>query len=78
MKCLTSDRCTVFTSHEFELFCNNRGIKIQTSTPRTPPQNGVVERRNRAIIDYARTLMMDKSVALKEVVSTDLYTLNKV
>ena len=57
------------------------GIKRQTLAPRTPPQNGIVERRNRLVIDYARTLMMEKNVALKywrEAVSTVVYTLNRV
>ena len=51
------------------------------STPRTPPQNGMVERRNRLIMDYARTLMMEKSISNKywrEDISTFSYTLNKV
>ena len=65
LKCLRSDRGGEFTSHEFKLFCNDRGIKRQTFAPRTPPQNVVVERRNRSIMDYARTLMMEKNVALK-------------
>ena len=65
LKCLRSDRGGKFTSHEFELFCNDRGIKRQTSIPRTPPQNGVVERRNISIMDYARTLMMESNVATK-------------
>ena len=49
------------------------------STPRTLPQNGIVERRNRSIMDCARTLMIEKKVAIKylrEAVSTDVYTLN--
>ena len=81
LKFLRSDRGGEFTSHEFELFCNDRGIERQTSTPRTPPQNGVVERRNKCIMDYARTLMMEKSVALKywkEAMSTDIYSLNRI
>ena len=65
LKCLRSDRGGEFTSHEFELFCNDRGIRRQTFAPRTPPQNGVVERRNRSIVDCARTVMMNKNVALK-------------
>ena len=81
IKCLRSDRGGEFTSHEFELFCNDRGIKRQTSTPRAHPQNGVAKRRNRSIMDCARSLMMEKSVALKcwkEVVSIVVYTLNRV
>ena len=78
---MRSNRGGEFTSHEFELFCNDRGIKRQTSAPRTPPQNGVAERRNRSIMDCARTLMMEKSVALKywkEAMSSTIYTLNNV
>ena len=65
LKCLRSDRGGEFTSREFEEFCNNRGIKRQTSTPKTPPQNGIVERKNRLVIYCAKTLMMEKNVALK-------------
>ena len=65
LKCLRSDRGGEFTSKYFEVFCNDGGMKRQTSTPRTPPQNGIVERRNRSMIDYARTLMMKKNVVLK-------------
>ena len=65
LKCLRSDIGGEFTSHEFELFCNDKGMKRKTSTPRTPPQNGVVERRNRLIMDCARTLMMEKKCFLE-------------
>ena len=81
LKSLRSNREGGFTSRKFEEFCNDRGIKRQTLAPRTPPQNGIVEQRNRSIIDYAITLMMEKNVALKywrEVVSTAVYTLNRV
>ena len=46
LKCLRSDRGGEFTSHEFEMFCNDIGIKRYTSAPITPSQNGIVERRN--------------------------------
>ena len=65
LKCLRSNRGGEFTSNEFEEFCNEKGIKRQTSTPRTPPQNGIAERRNISILDCARTLMIEKKVALK-------------
>ena len=81
LKCLRSDRGGEFTSNEFEEFYKDRGIKRQTSTPRTPPQNGIAERRNRFILDCARTLMIEKKVSLKywrEAISTTVYTLNRV
>ena len=65
LKCLRSDRGGEFTSKEFEIFCNDKGIKRQTLALGTPPQNGIAERRNRSVIDYARTLMMEKNVTLK-------------
>ena len=65
LMCLRSNRGGEFTSRDFEVFCNNRGIKRETSSLRTPPQNGIVERRNRSVIDCARTLMMENNVALK-------------
>ena len=40
------------------MFYNDRVIKRQTFTPRTLPQNEIVERRNKSIMDYARTFMM--------------------
>ena len=43
IKCLRFDWGGEFTSKEFEEFCNEKGIKRQTSTPRTPPQNGIAE-----------------------------------
>ena len=81
LKCLRSDRAGEFTSREFEEFYNDKGIKRQTSAPRTPPHNGIAERRNISAIDCARTLMMEKNIALKywrKVVSTAVYTLNRV
>ena len=37
LKCLRSDRGGEFTSRDFEVFCNDRGIKRKTLAPRTPP-----------------------------------------
>ena len=65
LKCLRSDRGGEFTSNEFEMFCNDRGIKRKKSTPRTPPQNGIVERRNRYVMECAKKLIMEKNIALK-------------
>ena len=65
MKCLRSDRGGEFTSREFEVFYNDKGIMRKTLALGTPPQNGIAGRRNRSMINYARTLMMEKNVALK-------------
>lgn len=62
---LRYDRDGEFTSNEFNNFYNDEGIKRKTSTLRTPPQNGIVERRNRYVMDCGRILMMEKNVDLK-------------
>ena len=50
-------------------------------TPRTPPQNGIFELRNRIIMAYTRKLMIEKNVTHKywrEDVRTIVYNLNQV
>lgn len=81
LKCLRSDRGDEFISDEFTNFCNEHGIKRQVFAPRTPQQNGIAKKRNRSIVDCARTLMIEKDVAQmywREAVSTAVYTLNRV
>ena len=36
-------------NHAFEIFCNDFAIEHKFSPPRTPQQNGVVERKNISI-----------------------------
>jgi transposase InsO family protein len=38
-------------------FFQDEGIKHEFSTPYTPQQNGVVQRKNRNLIEMARTMM---------------------
>nr|GEV06577.1 retrovirus-related Pol polyprotein from transposon TNT 1-94 [Tanacetum cinerariifolium] len=42
----------------------NEWIENQTSTPQTPKQNGVVERRNRTLVEAARTTLSATKVPL--------------
>ncbi|GKE44077.1 putative ribonuclease H-like domain-containing protein [Tanacetum coccineum] len=39
-------------------FCREKGIKREYSVARTPQQNGVAERKNRTLIEAARTIYM--------------------
>ena len=61
LKFLRFDRGGEFTSNKFEMFCNNRKIMRHISAPRTPPQNVIAERRNKYLMDCARTLMMENN-----------------
>lgn len=38
-------------------FCDDMGIKRQLTAPYTPQQNGVVERRNRTLMEMARSIL---------------------
>ncbi|GKC41856.1 retrovirus-related pol polyprotein from transposon TNT 1-94, partial [Tanacetum coccineum] len=40
-------------------FCQMKGIKREFSVVRTPQQNGVAERKNRTLIEAARTMLAD-------------------
>ncbi|KAH9649048.1 Integrase catalytic domain-containing protein [Citrus sinensis] len=79
--CIRSDHGGEFENHAFESFCNNLGIEHQFSSPRTPQQNRVVERKNRSIQEMART-MLNENVLPKyfwaEAVNTACYVLNRV
>jgi hypothetical protein len=43
-------------------YCSSHGIKRQFFVPRTPQQNGVVERKNKTIQEMARTMLMDSKL----------------
>lgn len=62
LKCLKSDRGGEFTSNKFNEYCDEHGIKRQLTAPRKPQQNGIGERRNRSIVECARTLLIRKEL----------------
>ncbi|MCL6739517.1 integrase catalytic domain-containing protein, partial [Streptomyces neyagawaensis] len=51
---LRSDNGTEFRNVTLESFCADKGISQNFSSARTPEQNGVVERKNRTLIEAAR------------------------
>ncbi|XP_070042981.1 uncharacterized protein [Nicotiana tomentosiformis] len=51
-----------FTSQEFSSFCDENGIKRQLTTPYTPQQNVVVERKNRIIMNMVRSMLSEKKL----------------
>ena len=46
----------------FAQFCDNLGIRHNFSAPKTPQQNGVVERKNRTLEEMARTMLCENSL----------------
>ncbi|GJR93349.1 retrovirus-related pol polyprotein from transposon TNT 1-94 [Tanacetum coccineum] len=52
-----TDKGTEFLNKTLHAHFKEEGIEHQTSTPRTPKQNGVVERWNRTLVEAARTML---------------------
>ncbi|GJV36546.1 putative ribonuclease H-like domain-containing protein [Tanacetum coccineum] len=50
------DNGTEFKNKVMSEFCEQKGIKREFSVAKTPQQNGVAERRNRTLIEAARTI----------------------
>ncbi|KAL8155658.1 hypothetical protein AgCh_000889 [Apium graveolens] len=53
VKIIRSDNETEFKNSSMEEFCKLKGIRQEFSAPGTPQQNGVVERKNRTLIEAA-------------------------
>jgi len=80
LRAFRSDRGGEFNSIEFKEYCDEHGVKHYTTTPYTPQQNGVVERRNRTVVEMARCLLKSKGVPGEfwgEAVTTAVYLLNR-
>ncbi|GJU21805.1 putative ribonuclease H-like domain-containing protein [Tanacetum coccineum] len=81
VKVIRSDNGTEFKNSVMNQFCEMKGIKREFSVARTPQQNGVVERRNRTLIEAARTMLVDSKLPTTfwaEAVNTACYVLNRV
>nr|GFB13421.1 putative ribonuclease H-like domain-containing protein [Tanacetum cinerariifolium] len=59
VKIIRCDNKGEFKNKEMNEFCTRKGIKREFSNARTPQQNGVAERRNRTLIEAARTMLVD-------------------
>jgi transposase InsO family protein len=57
IKKIRSDNGTKFKNSQIEGFLEEEGIKHEFSSSYTPQQNGVVERKNRTLLDMARTML---------------------
>jgi hypothetical protein len=57
IKTIRTDNGSEFKNYTMEEFVVDEGIKHEFSAPYTPQPNGVVERKNRMIIEMARTML---------------------
>ncbi|GJV18563.1 putative ribonuclease H-like domain-containing protein [Tanacetum coccineum] len=81
VKIIRCDNGTEFKNHAMNEFCAKKGIKREFSVARTPQQNGVAERKNRTLIEAARTMLADSLLPIPfwaEAVNTACYVLNRI
>ncbi|KAK1421788.1 hypothetical protein QVD17_24420 [Tagetes erecta] len=80
VKILRSDNGTEFKNANVDLFCAEKGIARQFSAPRTPQQNGVAERKNRTLIEAARSMLADAKIPITfwdEAIATACFVQNR-
>ncbi|GJW42612.1 retrovirus-related pol polyprotein from transposon TNT 1-94, partial [Tanacetum coccineum] len=71
---------TEFKNHKLEEFCDEKGISHIFSSPCTPEQNGVAERRNTTLIEATITMLNSAKLPKQfwgEAVNTACYTQNR-
>nr|GEV47030.1 putative ribonuclease H-like domain-containing protein [Tanacetum cinerariifolium] len=81
VKTIRCDNGIKFKNKDIIEFYASKGIKRKYSNARTPQQNGVAERKNRTLIEAARTMLANSFLSntfLAEAVSTTCYVLNRV
>ncbi|GKC80434.1 putative reverse transcriptase domain-containing protein [Tanacetum coccineum] len=77
---IRTDNGTEFVNNTLREYYENVGISHETSIARSPQQNGVIERRNRMLIEVARTMLIYAKASLflwAEAVATACYTQNR-
>nr|GFB96594.1 retrovirus-related Pol polyprotein from transposon TNT 1-94 [Tanacetum cinerariifolium] len=80
VRIVRTDKGTEFLNKTLHMYFVPEGIHYQTSVARTPEQNDVVKRRNRTLIEAARTMLSAAKVPLffwAEAISTTCFTQNR-
>jgi transposase InsO family protein len=81
VKKIRSDNGSEFKNLQVEEFLEEEGIKHEFSALYTPQQNGVVERKNRTLIDMARTMLGEFKTPERfwsEAVNTACHAINRL
>ena len=79
IKIFRSNNGGEFTGGEFKTFYKEVGIKRELYTPYNPQQNGVVERKNRTIMEAVKAMIHDRDLPMHlwaEVARTVVYVQN--
>jgi transposase InsO family protein len=81
VKKIRSDNGSEFKNLQVEEYLEEEGIKNEFSAPYTPQQNGMVERKNRMLIDMSRTMLGEFKTPewfWSEAVNTARHAINRV
>lgn len=80
-KIIRSDRGGEYTSNNILNYMKSEGIQLQLTSPYSPQQNGVAERKNRTLIEMARCMLLEANlpnVFWGEAVMTANYIQNRL
>ena len=80
IKILRSDQGGEYKLGDFIKYCKDHGIVQQFTVPHTPQQNGVAERKNRTLVECARSMMKGKNLTNTfwvEAINTAVYLKNR-
>lgn len=80
IKILRSDQGGEYKLNEFMNFCKQHGIIQQFTVPHTPQQNGVAERKNRTLVECARSMLQGNVISngiWAEAINTVVYLKNR-
>jgi transposase InsO family protein len=81
IKKIRSDNGTEFKNSQIEGFFEDESIKHDFSSPCTPQQNGVVERKNITLLDMARIMLDEYKTPDRfwaEAINTACYSINRL
>nr|GEV85903.1 putative ribonuclease H-like domain-containing protein [Tanacetum cinerariifolium] len=81
VKIIRSDNGTGFKNNDLNQFSGMKGIKREFSVPRIPQQNSIAERKNKTLIEAARTMLAGSLLPIPfwaEVANTACYVQNRV
>nr|ABF97186.1 retrotransposon protein, putative, unclassified [Oryza sativa Japonica Group] len=81
IKRVRSDNGGEFKNTQVEEFLDEEGIKHEFSAPYDPPQNGIVEKKNRTLIEAAREMLDEYKTSdsfWTEAVSTTCHAINRL
>jgi transposase InsO family protein len=63
VKKIRSDNGSEFKNSRIEDYCDEKGVKHEFSAKYTPQQNRVVEKKNRTLIDMARSMLSEYNIS---------------